>query len=266
MQLDLPIISAPVNSWWWRKNKPAYSPSKNQASRAGVFFVIIVGVMKKKTKIILAIVSGLVATLGLSVAIPFAILGIKTSNLNVDYSYLKEDANYKDKVEIIGIDLVTQHVSCGYASIEMISKYYGTPVTEDELDARNGAISTSSTNGFLKEINKSIPSKTFVKRTYLKHDKLLKEIHDSLKNNNPVAIEWAAKYENAWTLHFSVVSGLDLENDIVTVYNPYGYIENVTTEDFINRTTFSAYKNMPLFLGFGFAFGAFDKNTVFYAK
>ena len=221
--------------------------------------------MKKKTKIILISVSSFIATLGLVVAIPFAILGVKTANLNAKYNYLQEDSAYKEKVEIAGLELVNQHVSCGYASIEMISTFYGSPVTEDELDARNRAISTASTDGFLKEINKSIPSKAFVKRTYLKHDKLLKEIHDSLKNNNPVAIEWAAKSGNEWTLHFSVVSGLDLQNDNVTVYNPYGYIENVTTKEFISRTTFNAYKNMPLFLNFGFAFGAFEKNTIFYA-
>ena len=223
--------------------------------------------MKKKSKIIIiSSVCGTVLTLGLVVTIPFSIMGIRTASLKSDYSYLKEDATYKEKVEISGLQLVTQHVSCGYASIEMISTYYGSPVTEDDLDARNGAISTASSDGFLKEINKSIPSKKFVKRSYLKHDKLLKEIHDSLKNNNPVAIEWAAKYEGAWTLHFSVVSGLDLENDNVTIYNPYGYIENINTKEFISRTTFNAYKNMPLFLNFGFAFGAFDKNTVFYAK
>ena len=223
--------------------------------------------MKKKTKIILiASISGFVVTLGLAVAIPFTILGVKTGQLKADYSYLKEDAAYKDKVEVTGLELVTQHVSCGYASIEMISTYYGNPVTEDDLDARNGAISTASTDGFIKEINKSIPIKTFVKRVYLKHDKMLKEIHNSLKNGNPVAIEWAAKYENERTLHFSVVSGLDLENDNVTVYNPYGYIENVTTKDFISRTTFNAFKDMPIFLNFGFAFGAFHKNTIFYAK
>ena len=223
--------------------------------------------MKKKTKIIIiSSVCGTVLTLGLVVAIPFSIMGIRTASLKSDYSYLKEDATYKEKVEISGLQLVTQHVSCGYASIEMISTYYGSPVTEDDLDTRNGAISTASSDGFLKEINKSIPSKKFVKRSYLKHDKLLKEIHDSLKNNNPVAVEWAAKYENAWTLHFSVVSGLDLENDVVTVYNPYGYVENINTKEFISRTTFNAYKNMPLFLNFGFAFGAFDKNTIFYAK
>ena len=222
--------------------------------------------MKKRTKIILISVSSVVITLGLVVAIPFTIVGVKTASLCANYSYLKEDATYKEKVEIADLSLVKQHVSCGYASIEMISTYYGNPVTEDELDARNKAISTASTDGFLKEINKSIPSKKFVKRTYLKHDTLLKEIHTSLKNDNPVAIEWAARYENEWTLHFSVVSGLDLANDNVTVYNPYGYIENVTTKEFISRTTFDAYKNMPLFLNFGFAFGAFHKNTIFYAK
>lgn len=222
--------------------------------------------MKKRTKIIIISLSSAIITLGLVVAIPFTILGVRTANLKNDYSYLKEDVSYKEKVEITNLELVKQHVSCGYASIEMISTFYGNPVTEDELDARNGAISTASTDGFLKEINKSIPSKKFVKRSYLKHDALLKEIYDSIKKNNPVAIEWAAKYENEWTLHFSVVSGLDLQNDNVTVYNPYGYIENVTIDEFINRTTFNAYKNMPLFLNFGFAFGAFDKNTIFYAQ
>ena len=218
--------------------------------------------MKKKTLIIL--ISSIVGALALSVAIPFTILGIRTASLKSDYSYLKEDSTYKEKVEVVGLELVKQHVSCGYASIEMISSYYGNTVTEDDLDSRNGAISTSSTNGFLKEINKSIPNKMFTKRTYLKHDTLLKEIHDSLKNNNPVAIEWAAKYENEWTLQFSVVSGLDLANDNVTIYNPYGYIENINVDEFISRTSFKAYKNIPLFLNFGFAFGAFGKNTIFY--
>ena len=222
--------------------------------------------MKKKTKIIIITsISSFVLALTLATAIPFTVLAVKTNNLKSDYTYLKEDTKYKEKVEVVGLELVKQHVSCGYASIEMISSYYGNKVTEDDLDSRNGAISTSSTNGFLKEINKSIPSKTFVKCTYLKHDALLKEIHDSLKSNNPVAIEWAAKYENEWTLHFSVVSGLDLANGNVTIYNPYGYIENVNVDEFINRTTFKAYKNMPLFLNFGFAFGAFDKNAIFYS-
>ena len=184
--------------------------------------------MKKKTKtIIIVSVSAFVAALALAVAIPFTVLGVKTAGLKADTSYLKNDTNYSTRVEVKDLELVTQHVSCGYASIEMISSFYGNRVTEDELDARNGAVSTASTGGFVEEINKCIPSKKFSERAYLKDDELLKGIHDSLKENNPVAIEWAAKYEDEWTLHFSVVSGLDLSNDKVTIYNPYGYIENL---------------------------------------
>ena len=222
--------------------------------------------MKKKAKIIIGISCGLVGALVLAVAIPFTILGVKTANLEKDYSYLKTDANYANKVEVEGLELVTQHVSCGYASIEMISSYYGKKVTEDELDARNGAVSTASSSGFKNEISKCIPNKEFKMSSYLKHDALLKEIHNSLKAGNPVALEWAAKYENEWTLHFSVIQGLDLGNDNITVYNPYGYIENIHVDEFINRASFKAYDNIPLFLNFGFAFGAFDKNTIFYAE
>ena len=221
---------------------------------------------KKRKKIVIVVISIVASALVLAVAIPFTILGIRTASLKSNYDYLRSDTNYNDKVEISHIELVEQHVSCGYATIEMISSFYGNKVTEDELDARNPSVSTSSSNGLLKEINKCIPTKTFEMHSYLKNDDLLKEIHDSIKNDNPVAIEWAAKYEGEWTLHFSVISGLDLTSDNVTILNPYGYIENITVDEFIDRASFNAYKNIPLFLNFGFAFGAFDKNTIFYAK
>lgn len=210
---------------------------------------------------------GFLFVIALAIVVPFGILGIRTNRLNKDYEYLKKDATYSQKVEVTGINLVTQHISCGYASIEMISEFYGHKVTEDDLDAKNnGAVSTASTGGFLKEINASIEGKDFVKKTYLTNDNYLKEIHNSLTKNNPVAIEWTAKYEDEWTLHFSVVTAMDLTNDQITIYNPYGYIETIPSDDFIQRTTFKAYKNLPLFLNFGFAFGAFDKNALFYAK
>ena len=220
-----------------------------------------------KKRLIIIPVIGVVSALLLAVAIPFTILGIRTAGLDKDYSYLKNDANYSNKVEVTGINLKKQDISCGYATIEMMSEYYGNKVDEIELGKRNqGAITTSSSNGFLKEINKTIASKTFVKKSYLKNDELLKEIHDAIKNNNPVALEWAAEYEGEWTLHFSLVAAIDIKEDSVTVYNPYGYIEAPSLEEFISRTTFKAYKNMPLFLNFGFAFGGFEKNTIFYAK
>ena len=222
--------------------------------------------MKKKPKLIVIIISSVVFALLLVIVIPFSILGIKTSRINNKWDYLKEEATYASKVEVNNLNLVKQEVSCGYATIEMLSEYYGNKVTEKDLDTKNkGGVSTSSTDGFLKEINDSIPNKTFIKKTYLNNDAYLKEIHQSLKENNPVAIEWAALYEEKeWTLHFSIVTALDIAGDNVTIYNPYGYVENIKVDEFLNRTTFKAYKNLPLFLNFGFAFGAFHKNTLFH--
>ena len=221
--------------------------------------------MSKKKKIVLSIIIGLSSALVLAVLFPFAVLGIRTLSIKNNYSYLKEDDRYNIKQEVAGIELVKQEISCGYATIEMMSAYYGNKITEDELSQKNkGNISTSSSDGFLKELRKSVPDQVFVKHSYLNNDILLKEISIALTGERPVAIEWAAKYETEWTLHFSLVTSIDIKNDNVTVYNPYGYIENITIDEFISRTTFEAYKNIPLFLNFGFAFGAFEKNTIFY--
>ena len=220
--------------------------------------------MKTRTKIIIGAIGFVVLTISLVIAFPFGAMAIRTHDLNKDYEYLKTHETYSKKAEVNNLELVKQHISCGYATIEMLSEYYGDKVTEDDLDKKNnGGVSTSSTNGFLKEANTSI-NHEFVKKTYLANNKFLEEIHSALSEDKPVAIEWAAKFENEWTLHFSIVSSLDIANDNVTVYNPYGYIENIKVNEFLDRTTFKAYKNIPLFLNFGFAFGAFHKNALFY--
>lgn len=221
----------------------------------------------KKKKLIILIISGVVAALGLAVLIPFSILGIKTASINNEYAYLLEDANYQERVSVSGFSIKKQDISCGYATIEMMSEFYNEKVDEIELARRNdGLVTTSSSNGFLKEINKTITSQTFVKKSYLKNDELIKEIYASIKKDNPVAIEWAAKLDDEWTLHFSVITAVDLACDDITIYNPYGYTEDITVKEFISRASFEAYDHMPLFLAFGFAFGAFEKNTIFFAN
>ena len=221
--------------------------------------------MTGKKKIILGITIGVSSALVLAVLIPFMIFGIRTASIKKSYTYLKDDPVYSEKKEVAGVELVKQEISCGYATIEMMSTFYRSKISEKELSDKNkGAITTSSSDGFLKELRKSIPEQKFAKYSYLNNDVLLKEICIALSDNRPVALEWAAKYENEGTLHFSLVTSIDIKNDNVTVYNPYGYIENITIDEFISRTSFEAYKNIPLFLNFGFAFGAFEKNTIFY--
>ena len=96
-------------------------------------------------RVIVISVSALVGAVVLAIAIPFTVLAAKTANIKSDYAYLIEDAKYKTAVEVEGLEHVTQEISCGYATIEMMSAFYGERVSEETLSERNnGAITTSS--------------------------------------------------------------------------------------------------------------------------
>ena len=216
--------------------------------------------VKKKN---LVIVLSILCALLLVIMIPFIILGIKTNKINNDYKYLISENKMVEAI-IEDVPLVKQEISCGYAIIDMLSAYYGNHVSEEDLyEANNHKITTSSTKGFVEEISKTL-NKSCTALTYLKNDELLTSINNSLKAGNPVAIEWAAKLDNEWTLHWSVVTGMD--NNHIYINNPYGYKESLSYEEFISRMDFSAYDNMSIWFKFGFAFGLFSKNTIIVIK
>ena len=219
--------------------------------------------MTKKKKIILITSISVASALTLAVAIPFTIYGIRSASIDNSYVYLLKDNKITNKT--IDVPLVKQDISCGYAIIEMLSSYYGNTVTEKDLyDKNKGSISTSTTSGFVKEINRTINNANYFSKEYLKNDSLLLTINKSLLNDKPVAVEWAAKLNDEWTLHWSIVTGMDQEH--VYVNNPYGYKEEISYDEFISRTTFKAFKNMHLGYQFGFAFGLFSKNTIIVSK
>ena len=112
-------------------------------------------------------------------------------------------------------------------------------------------------------MNKQFPNYKTTMYKYLKSTELIDKVYDSLSNGIPVPFEWAAKYKDEWTLHYSLIIGIDISNDKITIANPYGYIEEVTIKEFINRTSFGSYENMPIFLKLGFGLGIFEKNTIF---
>lgn len=203
-------------------------------------------------------------TIALALVIPFIILDVKSNIINNDYNYLFEENKIVD-VKIEDVPLVKQEISCGYAIIEMLSDYYGDKVSENELYEKNNSnVSTSTTSGFVKEINNTIQSLESKPYIYLKNDELLLTINQSLLNNKPVAVEFAALLDNEWTLHWAIVTGMDQNN--IYINNPYGYKEEISYEEFISRTTFNAFANMPLFYYFGFAYGMFSKNTIIVSK
>jgi len=217
----------------------------------------------KKRKIPLIVILVFVGCLVISVFVALGILQIRTNAIMDDYSSVYGNEKYQTPVLIDGVNVIKQDVSCGYAVIEMFSSWSGHSVTEKSLYDQYGKVVTSTGNAFCKEMNKQFPEYTTTICKYLKNTELIDAIYESLSDGIPVPFEWAALYGNEWTLHYSLIIGADIPADKITVANPYGYFEEITVAELLNRTSFKAYENMPLFLKLGFAFGIFEKNTVF---
>ena len=216
--------------------------------------------MLKKAGIVAAAVLG---ALLLAALVALAMLQVRTNALHDDYSDLLGDAKRNAPVQVEGVDVITQDVSCGYAVIEMFSAWDGGNVTEKSLYDEYGKVVTSTGQSFCDEMNKRFPAYETTMRKYLTDSELLAAVHESLDAGVPVPFEWAAKHGDEWTLHYSLVTGMDLAGNKVTVANPYGYVEELGIDEFLRRTSFEAYEGMPLFLKLGFAFGFFEENTVF---
>lgn len=56
---------------------------------------------------------------------------------------------------------------------------------------------------------------------------------------------------------------MDIQNDTVKIANPYGFYEEISIREFLERTSFEAFSDMPFYFKAAFAFGIFEKNTIF---
>ena len=219
--------------------------------------------MKKPVKILIAVICSLFIAVGLILGIAFSILAIKTKNIDNDFSAIYTSEKYSAAVKIDGVEVITQEVSCGYAVIEMFSTWNGGNITENSLYKQYGKVVTSTGKSFCNEFNKQFPEYDTRIYKWLKNTELIDKVYESLRNGIPVPFEWAAKFNDEWTLHYSLITGMDIPNDKVTVANPYGYFETLSIKQLLDRTSFKAFDNMPFFYRLAFAFGVFEKNTVF---
>ncbi len=228
---------------------------------------VIILIMNKFLKRSLLILGVILAVLATVIAVAFIKINIKTANILDDISEIYSNEKYQKPLLIENLDPIKQDISCGYAVIEMFAKWAGkSDITEESLYDSYGSVVTSTGDSFEKEMNKQFPEYNTIMYKYLKNTELVDKVYESLEKGIPVPFEWAAKIEDEWTLHYSLIIGMNIQNDSITILNPYGYKEEISIKEFLDRTSFEAYENMPLFLKFGFAFGIFEKNTIFIAS
>ncbi len=215
--------------------------------------------LKKVIRIILIVLGLLVAvTAGALIR-----LEIRTGRILTDYASIFKNEKYGTPVCVEGVEAITMDVSCGYACIEMFSAWNGGHLTEEDLYNEYGRVVTSTGDRFSEEMNKRFPQYATSIRKYLTNTELIDAAYENLAEGIPVPFEWAARYGDVWTLHYSLLTGMDIPNDKVTAVNPYGYVEEISVEEFLRRTSFEAFENMPLYLRLAFAVGVFEKNTIF---
>ncbi|AEV69980.1 C39 family peptidase [Acetivibrio clariflavus] len=218
--------------------------------------------MKEGKKIFLILV-GLVLAVMITAITAITIEERKTVNILDDYSILYTDEKYMEHLYIDNVELIKQEISCGYAVIEMFSNWAGGTITEESLYDEYGKVVTSTGKSFEKEMKKRFPEFKTTMYPYLSNTEMIDKIYNTLKSGIPVPFQWAAKYNDIWTLHYSLITGIDIPNNRITILNPYGYEENLTLKEFTDRTSFKAYEDMPIYLRLAFAFGIFERNTIF---
>ncbi len=219
--------------------------------------------MKKSIKITIIVICSFIIAIGLTLGIAFSVLAVKSNNIDNDFSAIYTNEKYSKVVNVDGIEVITQEVSCGYAVIEMFSTWNGDNITENSLYEQYGKVVTSTGKSFCNEFNKQFPEYDTRIYKWLKNTALIDKVYESLSKGIPVPFEWAAKFNDEWTLHYSLITGMDIPNDKVTVANPYGYFETLSIKELLDRTSFKAFNKMPFFYRLAFAFGVFEKNTVF---
>lgn len=224
--------------------------------------------MKKMGKRILAGICILAALLLLVAGLMALGVWLENRRINDDYGAILADAAYQAPVQAQGVPLVTQTVSCGYACIQMLAAWQGTAVTEAQLLAQNeGKISTAMGDGFLNESQRQLPHLRVEKHEGLTNSQLLAAVYACLQRGVPVPVELAALDRRGdtavWTLHFALVTGMDLPGDRITVANPYGYMESYTVSGFLKATRYESYEDMEWFFRLGFAAGLFRQNTCY---
>ena len=184
--------------------------------------------------------------------------------MNNDYSSIYKNEKYQKPVFVQGITAFPQKYACGYAVIQMMAQWNNNvALTEEALLAEHGKIVTSTGRTFAAEMNRKLPQYKTQQYKYLKNTELLDKVYESLAAGVPVPFEWTAKKDDEWTLHYSIITGLDLAADKIIIANPYGFVEEISIEEFLSRSSFDSYEKMPPFIKLGFAYCIFEKNAVF---
>ena len=159
---------------------------------------------------------------------------------------------------------------CGISSVTIMSNFYNNTNYEvNDLIKRRNANKGASYEDTKKWLQLELPGKNIVFESNVKNGDMIRNIHNSLNNNNPVLISFGAQNpfnKPFYDFHASVVYGIDLDNKTITIANTYGYIEKTSLVDFLNRMSFTEIDKYPLIQQVVLMRNGMDKNSYFLVR
>ena len=189
-------------------------------------------------------------------------------------SALLRRAKFDEPVRVAALHSERQERHPGYASIELIAHFVGL----DELPEPPRGKERWTNVEFYAELNRVFPQYTVSRHSNLRNTDFVELIFDTLVAGD-IAIVFHAistevpRAENdvssedeepvlEWAKRYSVVVGVDLHRDRITLNDPHGFVTRLSLNDFIRATRFEDYDH-SLFEMIAFAFRVYQMNTVF---
>jgi len=172
-------------------------------------------------------------------------------------------------IEINNISIKTQPdaYTCGITSVAVMSKYFNVTDCEvNDLISKYNASNGSTVDDMKKWLAGELPGKSIVYKSNGSNEDMIRNIHSSLNNNNPVVILFGSPnpYNKPYyDFHGSVVYGINLDNQTITIANSYGYREETSLADFLNRMLYTQLDKYPPVQQFQIRRNRMDRNAYF---
>ena len=189
-------------------------------------------------------------------------------------SALLRRAKFDEPVRVAALHSERQERHPGYASIELAAHFFGMDTIPEPPRGKERWTNAE----FYSELNRVFPQYTISRHSNLRNTDFVELIFDTLvagdiaivfhavstevpregdsesSEDEEVVLEWAKRY--------SIVAGVDLQRDRITLNDPHGFVTRLTLSDFIRATRFEEYDH-TLFEMITFAFRVYQRNTVF---
>jgi len=168
--------------------------------------------------------------------------------------YTKEN-NYEKKMKGIPVFKQGYSYSCNLTAIAVLRKFLGSDVDEAAItkilkleERRKGMLP----HEFLYYANEAFSDTPYsiIQKNIWNRDEIIDEIIISLELNLPITMYYSTV--NEWNkpnfdTHYSVIYGISTPRRIIFISNSYGYLQELSFEDFFNGLAYLNYKKEPFF-------------------